>query len=161
MTNLFEFIIGLINLALLAFLLWKLFGKAVKGALTEREQEIRSKVEEAEAMYSDAKAEFDKYQNLVNNLEDKQAELVERAQRLAAEHRASTAVKAKQEAEDIVSKVKSDMEDAHRLAKAQLRTEIAKATVLQAKAILTENIDESIHQNILEKFLSTVGGKRC
>lgn len=50
------------------------------------------------------------------------------------------------------------MDDARRIAKAELRTEIAKATILKAKAILSDNIDETVHQNILEKFLSRVGG---
>ena len=161
MTNLFEFIIGFINFVLLAFLLWKLFGRTVKTALAEREQTIRSKVKEAEAMYNDAKGEFDKYKDLVNNLDAKQAELVERAKRLAQEHREETAKKAQQEAAEIVGKVKSDMDDAHRLAKAELRSEIAKATVLKAKDIITENIDENVQQNILEKFLSKVGKVKC
>lgn len=71
MTNLFEFIVGLVNFVLLAFLLWKLFGRTVKTSLAEREQEIKSKVQEAEAMYADAKGEFDKYRGLVDNLEAK------------------------------------------------------------------------------------------
>ncbi len=158
MTNLFEFIVGLVNFVLLAFLLWKLFGRTVKTSLAEREQEIKSKVQEAEAMYADAKGEFDKYRGLVDNLEAKKTELLERAQRLAAEHRENTAKRAQEEAAEIVGKVKSDMDDARRIAKAELRTEIAKATILKAKAILSDNIDETVHQNILEKFLSRVGG---
>lgn len=158
MTNLFEFIVGLVNFVLLAFLLWKLFGRTVKTSLAEREQEIKSKVQEAEAMYADAKGEFDKYRGLVDNLEAKKTELLERAQRIAAEHRENTAKRAQEEAAEIVGKVKSDMDDARRIAKAELRTEIAKATILKAKAILSDNIDETVHQNILEKFLSRVGG---
>ena len=161
MTNLFEFIIGSVNFVLLAFLLWKLFGRTIKTALAEREQETRNKVKEAESMYNDAKGEYQKYKDLVNNLEAKQTELIERAKRLAVEHREETAKKAQQEAAEIVGKVKSDMDDAHRLAKAELRSEIAKATVMRAKAIIADNIDESVQQNILEKFLSKVGRVKC
>lgn len=161
MTNLFEFIIGSVNFVLLAFLLWKLFGRTIKTALAEREQETRNKVKEAESMYNDAKGEYQKYKDLVNNLEAKQTELIERAKRLAVEHREETAKKAQQEAAEIVGKVKSDMDDAHRLAKAELRSEIAKATVMRAKAIIADNIDESVQQNILEKFLSRVGRVKC
>ena len=161
MTNLFEFIIGSVNFVLLAFLLWKLFGRTIKTALAEREQETRNKVKEAESMYNDAKGEYQKYKDLVNNLEAKQTELIERAKRLAVEHREETAKKAQQEAAEIVGKVRSDMDDAHRLAKAELRSEIAKATVMRAKAIIADNIDESVQQNILEKFLSRVGRVKC
>ena len=161
MTNLFEFIIGSVNFVLLAFLLWKLFGRTIKTALAEREQETRNKVKEAESMYNDAKGEYQKYKDLVNNLEAKQTELIERAKRLAVEHKEETAKKAQQEAAEIVGKVKSDMDDAHRLAKAELRSEIAKATVMRAKAIIADNIDESVQQNILEKFLSRVGRVKC
>ncbi|MBQ7568125.1 ATP synthase F0 subunit B [bacterium] len=161
MTNLFEFIVGLINICLLAFLLWKLFGKTVRESLAEREREIKAKVEEAEAIYTEAKSELEKYQTLVSNIDSKKAEMIERAKRNAKELKETTAAKAQREAADIVSKVKHEMDDAHRIAKAELRTQIAKATVLQAKAILADAIDEEVHQNILEKFLSEVGGMRC
>ena len=158
MSNVFEFCVGLLNLCLLVFLLTKLFGKTVKAAVKDREREAQERIDDARNMFNEAKAEYDKYKYLIDNLESKKKELLERAQREAEEYCLDTAAKAQAEAQGIVQRAKSDMADAHRLANAELRADIAKATVTRAKAILTANIDEKVHQNVLEKFLAKVGG---
>ena len=158
MSNPFDFCVGLINICILGFLIYKFGKEPIKAAIAERERIAREKVGEAQSMFDEAQSEFKKYEELVANIESKKIEMMDRAQRDAREYRETTAAKTEQEASEIVSKVKSEMNDARRIAKAELRAEIAKATVLQAKAILAENLDEEVHQNILEKFLTKVGG---
>lgn len=154
MSNTFEFCVGLLNICLLVFLLYKLFGKAVKSAIEDRERKLQERIDEAARKYDAAKAEYDKYRDLVSKVDSLKQEVLDLAKSDIEQQCKEIAENTKYEAESILSRTKSDMTKQQYLTTVELRAEIADATVAKAKELLKANIDGPVHQNFLEWFLT-------
>lgn len=75
------------NLVLLAFLLWRVLYRPVRGAVERREERIRSHMEEAVEKMEEAESEREEYQRRKEELEGKSDELLAEAERAADERR--------------------------------------------------------------------------
>ena len=75
MTNGFEFGVGLVNFALLLFLFKIFMTDPLRVVAQEREEKARRDMEEAEALLLEAKAHLQRYQGLIQNIEEEKKQI--------------------------------------------------------------------------------------
>ncbi len=158
MTNGFEFTVGLINIILLYLGLRFILIKPLQKVAQEREQAAKQRIDEAEAIYNEAKAQLEKYQKLNQGIEAERAKLLKDATNEANEIARTTAVKTEREATEMVSKVKLEMNDARHLIVDELRKRMADYIIATSRSILKRVFaDHEAQRSTIKIFITALG----
>ncbi|MBE0446502.1 MAG: F0F1 ATP synthase subunit B [Actinobacteria bacterium] len=147
----------ILSFGLLVLLLGKFgFGPLVK-MLEARERKIRESIEQAEHARLEA-------ERLLREYEEKLAEAKAEAQRLIAEGkqlgdnlRSEIVQKANEEAKRMIAKAEGQINLDVEQAIKELRAEVADLSISLASRVIEQEIDESAHEQLIEKYLSEVG----
>jgi F-type H+-transporting ATPase subunit b len=143
-----------VNFAIMLFLLNRLLYKPILSMFAERQERIRSGLEEADSVREQAAAERARLEAQIDeerrSSQEKLRDAVSRSEE-AAKRRLE---EANTEAETIVTRARAEADQIRSQALSGLQTEIADLTVRAASKVLESEVDESRHRQMIARFLS-------
>ena len=153
----FWVLVSIVNFLVLLYVLRAFLWGPITRTLDSRAQKIREGLQMAE----DAKAERLRMQaeveRLLGEARREAAALSERATQAAESAAAQVRAEARAEADRIREKGRTDAQQLHDQALAQLRGELASMVVLAASRLLGREIDPQQHRALIEQSLNDAG----
>ena len=137
---------------LLVVLLGKLAWKPVLQALEERESAIRAEREAAEAARRSAeelKAHLDRE---LAQIQERTQLLLSQAERQGAAQREEILRAAQADANQLMGKIRSQLEEEKKRLVRELRQEVSQLSLMAAEKILKRSVDRAMQESLLREF---------
>ncbi|SHE52005.1 ATP synthase F0 subcomplex B subunit [Thermoanaerobacter uzonensis DSM 18761] len=152
--NIWTFIITIINLLVLYYILKKLLFKPVTQFLENRENKIKSSLEEAEKERQEAYNLKAKYEGILQNADNEGKAIIERAQKFAEDKANKIIDDANKEAKAILDRAKEEATLEKIKAMHDLRIELSQLVIDAASRVLEKKLpidDEDIINEVIEE----------
>lgn len=151
-------IIGVLLNTLILFLIFKkfLFDK-VNAVLDERNNSVAKTYEEADKTLENAKLLETEYTEKLAAAKEESAEIVKNATKKAQSRSDEIIADAKEEARNIVDKANADIEKEKKRAVNQIKDEISDIALSIASQVVSKEIDEKTHEQLIESFIDEIG----
>lgn len=151
--SLTEFIFYLINFLILVGVLTKFLYKPFLNVLDNRKQSIQDALDNAELVNRRADEKMQSYTKRIARAEEEGREIIKNA-RLKADAQARTIIdEANQQAAEMVSKAKTDIEREREKAMEEMRHEIAALAILAAEKIVEHEIQKVGQEAIVDEVI--------
>ena len=152
--NLPGFLWHTLNFVVLVFLLSRVLYKPVVRMLDERRERVRESMEQAEQVRQEAeRASQEREAQLADTrrqIQQMLAQATQTAERIQSEARQD----AQQQAQRIVERAQQEAQAERAQSMAQLRREVAGLAVMAAERVISRNLDEQAHRQLVEEFLA-------
>jgi F-type H+-transporting ATPase subunit b len=155
----FWVLVSIVNFLVLLYLLRTYMWGPLTRTLDARAGRIREGLELAEANKREQERLKVEVENVLNQARREAAEIGERMQQAAEAAAAQTRAEARAEADRIREKGRTDAQQLHDQALAQLRGELASMVVLAASRLLGREIDAQQHRVLIEQSLNEAGSE--
>jgi len=137
-------------------LLYKVALKPMLAAITEREDSIRTDLDEARRQRDEAQALLDKHKKMLAEADAESQKLIREAQDLAQKSRTEIVEKAREEATTLVAKAKEEIEKQKEDALKTLRAEVVDLALGAAEKVLTQTIDKEANKKVVDNYLASM-----
>ena len=138
---------------ILLAILYKFAWKPILAILDAREETIRRSLEDAQKAREDLEKIQEKSRQLILDADNKALEIVEQARKGAIEAANAVERKAKEEVQIMINNAHQEINALKEKAQMSLRQESADWAVRLAQAIIKENLDETRHQKLVDRFI--------
>lgn len=152
-----EIITQLINLLLLFLLLKHFLFKPVQNILHARQAEIDKDYSDAEEAQSKAEALRDEYEKRIADAKSEASDIVKTATRKAQLHGEEIVHDAQTQANRLMEKADTQIEQEKKKAMNELKNEISGIAVDIASKVVEREIDEKDHEALISEFIKGVG----
>ena len=151
-------IIGVLLNTLILFLIFKkfLFDK-VNAVLEERNGAVAKTYEDADKALENAKQLEIEYIEKIAAAKEESAEIVKNATKKAQTRSDEIIADAKNEARNIIDKAGADIEKEKKRAVNQIKDEISDIALSIASQVVSKEIDEKTHEQLIESFIDEIG----
>ncbi len=151
-------IIGTLLNTLILFLIFKfkLFNK-VNAVLDSRNEAVAKTIEEADKTLENAKLMESEYTEKLASAKEESAEIVKNATKKAQSRSDEIIAEAKDEARGIIDKANADIEKEKKRAVNQIKDEISDIAMSIASQVVSREIDEKTHEQLIESFIDEIG----
>lgn len=144
----------IITFVLLVAVLSKYAWKPLLQALHEREDKIRSALEQAEKARAEAAELLKQNERNMARAEEEYQKTIREGKALAEKLKEEIVNKAKQQAQRELQMAKEEIQRDIDAAKHQLRSEVADLAIRAAEKILDETLDQLRHKKLVDNFLN-------
>lgn len=144
----------IITFVLLVAVLSKYAWKPLLQALHEREDKIRSALEQAEKARAEAAELLKQNERNMARAEEEYQKTIREGKALAEKLKEEIVNKAKQQAQRELQMAKEEIQRDIDAAKHQLRSEVADLAIRAAEKILDETLDQQRHKKLVDNFLN-------
>ena len=154
-----EIIWGALSFLVLLFLMWRFAFPAVRKAMEDRTEKIRSDLEAAET--ARAEAEELKAQHAAE-LADSKAEasrLFDEARQEAATMKADLQARAEADIAEMRQRAEADVGAARSRALADMQGEVSEIVVGAAERVVQRNLDPAAQQQLIDEYIASVGSR--
>lgn len=155
--NLWSMLFQIINLVILAGLLYLILYKPVTQMVAEREQRIEGGLAAAAEAKEQAQNLLAQYQEQMQKAKQQSQEIIDQARQLGEKMQQEIVSQARAEAEKTLARAKSEIEASRQQAIAELRAEAATLAVLAAGKIIEKEITPEDHRRLAETVITEVG----
>jgi len=139
----------LIFLGLLYWLGWE----PITNALQEREEEIESSIQRAEAALAEAKEIQAENKEARRNAEQEAQRIIREARESAEELREEEEAKTRRKIQEMKEQAQADIEREKQAALQELRDEVADLAIQAARKIIEEDLDADRHRQLVAEAL--------
>ncbi|WP_123052731.1 F0F1 ATP synthase subunit B [Clostridium sp. JN-1] len=150
-------IITIINFCILYLILAHFFFKPVNNALTTRNEEVASKIKNADENEKKSKKMLFQHQELLKNSKKEGKDIVEDYRNKAQKVSDDIVKDADKEAQLIISRAKTEAKREKEKAEAEIKDQVVDLAVLLSSKALEESIDEKQHRKLIKDFIAKVG----
>lgn len=147
----------LATLVLYVILKKKLFGPITKF-LKERQDKIEANINEAKETRNEAINLKRDYEIKIAEAKEEAKSIVEAARKRGEEVREEIVKDAKKEANSIADKANKEIEREKAKAKDDLKKEVVNIAMMVASKVISKEIDENTHKEMISNFIDEVGG---
>ena len=147
---------GLCFLILLGLLTWKGV-PAIKKAMDDRAEKIRSSLDDAEKAKTDAEAVRDDYQRQLADARTEAARIIEEARQAADSVRRDLITRAEQEAAELRSRNAEQVEAERTRVLSELQGQVATLAVDLAERVVQGSLDREANLRLIENYINEVG----
>ncbi len=151
--NLPTLVAQIINFAILFGLLYLVAYKPIMRMLDERSRKIRESMEQTEFIRQQAEQAEEESKKQIEAAAKEGQEVVAQAVRTGEEVRREAQQEAKQEAESLISRARTEIQRERDDAIGELRKEFADLTILAAGKVIDRSLDKEAHHQLIEKVL--------
>lgn len=155
----FWILVSVANFLFLLYVLQRVLWAPLMRTLKERADRIREGLEAAEAAKREREQMKAEVERLLAEARRDAAAISERTTKAAEDAAAQIRREAKAEGDRIRERARADAERLHRQVLAQLRGDVASMAVLAASRILGREVDERVHQELIQRSLDEAGGE--
>ena len=151
-------IIGVLLNTLILFLVFKkfLFDK-VNAVLEERNGDVAKTYEDADKALENAKQLEIEYTEKIAAAKGESAEIVKNATKKAQTRSDEIIADGKNEARNMIDKAGADIEKEKKRAVNQIKDEISDIALSIASQVVSKEIDEKTHEQLIESFIDEIG----
>lgn len=146
----------LITFGLLLVLLGRFAWKPIIKALQEREEKIKSSLEEAEKARRDAEGLIAKNNEVLAQAEREAQDIARKAKETADKLKSEITEQAKAEAAKLIASAKKEIDNEKNTALAYLKGEVAGMAVQAAGKIISANLDAEKHKKLVDDFIKEI-----
>lgn len=155
--NITTVIITIINFGILYFVLRHYFFKPVNDTITTRQNEIATKIQNANENEEKAKKLFIQREELLKGSKGEGKKIVEDYKNKAEKVSAEVIKEAHDEAQTIISRAKVEAEREKSKAADEIKNQVIDLAILISSKALEQSIDEEQHKKLIEDFIVKVG----
>lgn len=143
----------IVTFACLAVVLAKFAWKPMLKALSDREEKIRSALEDADRARIEAAELMKQNEKNLARAEEEYQKIVREGKTLADKLKEEIVLKARQQAQHEIKVANEEIQRNIESAKQQLRADVADLAIKVAEKILEENLDEKKRKKIVDGFI--------
>lgn len=143
----------LINFAILLGLLYLVAYKPIMRMLDERSRKIKESMEQTELIKEQAARAEEEVKKRLDAAAKEGQEIIGRAARIGEETRRRAQQEARQEAEALIARARSEIRRERDEAIDELRKEFADLAILAAGKIIERSLDKKAHRQLIDKVL--------
>jgi F-type H+-transporting ATPase subunit b len=154
------FLGALFNFAVVAFLVGKYGGPAIRKMVTDRHDEVAKQLEESTRLREEAKAKLDEYNQKLAQLDSDINKLVEGIRNEAEHDKQRIVAEATQRAERMKKEAEQTIAAEIARVKAQLEREVTLTAIAVAEKLLTEKTTDADQRKLNEQFIGALAGAR-
>ncbi len=155
--NLWQILISLANLAILFFLVKKLFYKPVKKILEKREEEINVHYSAAKQAESEAIDSKNKYESALSGAKAEADEIIKDAAEKAKRRSETIIDDAEAKADRILRQAEQDAELERFKATDSIKREIIEVSSALSEKLLDREINADDHKALIDSFIEEIG----
>lgn len=149
--------IYIVNVIILFFFLRWLLYKPVSKFLKKREDFYVDRVKAVEDREKEVSLIKDEYAKLMDDAQEKAASVINKSNEMAKEHSREIIDSAKERAKEILERAMRDIDQEKRLARHEMKSEIAEMAVQIAEKVLQREVSLEDNQKIINDFFDKVG----
>jgi len=154
-----EVIWGSLAFLIIFALLWVKALPPAKTAMAARSERIEKELTDAETARTAAEAELTDLRSKLANAEQERQRIITEARESAETLQAQLVARAADDAAAIRARGTADAEAAKHQAIADLQAEVAALAMGAAEAVVTQSMDDSTQQSLIDGYIDQVGGR--
>jgi len=143
----------IVNFVILFGLLYLVAYKPIMRMLDQRSNKVRESMEQTEFIKEQAARAEEEVEERIEVASREGQEVVARAVRTGEEVRQQAQQEAKQEAESLIVRARTEIQRERDEAISELRKEFADLTILAAGKIIDRSLDKEAHRQLIDKVL--------
>src|SRR5436305_8835478 len=155
-----EMIYGIGAFLVVLFFMWKFAYPAVKKTMNDRTERIRSNLDSAERVRTEAETILEDYQRQLNDARSEANRIIEEARQTADSPRRDLMTRAEAEVAELRQRSQDDMRASQERALAELRAAVADIAIQAAEVVVERNLDRQTNLQLIENFITQVGANR-
>ncbi len=136
--------------------LYKVALKPILSAISDREDSIRTDIEDARRQRDEAEALLEKHRKMVAEADMEAQKMIREAQSLAEKTRAEIVDKAREEAAALVEKAKVEIDKQKDDALKSLKAEVVDLALGAAEKVLVQVIDKEVNKKVVDNYLTSM-----
>jgi len=147
----------------LLFILWKFAWGPILTILKQREDGIRSALDEARVAREQSEALLEENRAILADAQNQANALLERARQDSETRRAEQIEKTRAETETLLNRSREEIERQKRAAIKEIRAESADLVIAAASRLVERSLDDPAHRKLVDDYfaaLPTAGGER-
>jgi F-type H+-transporting ATPase subunit b len=145
------------NLIILFLVMKKFLFKPVKGIIDARDEEIKSKLDDADESVKKANELKEEYELLLASAKDEADEIVKNATKKAMLREEEILSDAQTKARGIMERAEAKIELDKKKMENDVKNDVASMAVLVASKIIEKDLSEKDNEEIIEKFINEIG----
>ncbi len=149
-----------VSFLILFFALSKVAFPPIMNMLQERSDSIRDSLDAAENTRVEAATMLEDYKKQIAEARQEAQKIIEEGRKLGENMKAEIAQKAREEAEQSMTRAVADIEREKELAVAELQGRIADLTINAASRVVGAELEKNGHEQLIEQYLSEAGSLR-
>jgi len=146
----------LITFLLVLFVLKKWAWPPILSALDEREERIRSAIDDSEKARQEAEAVLSEHRSKLAAAEDEARQIIAEAREVGEKARNDIVEQAREEAQRAIDQARTSIEAEKRTAIAELRREMAELAVHAAGRLIDANLDDEKNRGLVDDLISKI-----
>jgi F-type H+-transporting ATPase subunit b len=154
-----ELIWGSISFVLLFLALAKFAYPAIKKAMEDRADRIRSDLEAAEGAKAEAEGVLTEYRSQVANAKGEAGRIIEEARQQADAMKREQEQRLQTELAGMRERAAADIESAKTQALADLRNEVAELAIGAAEAVVQRSLDPQTQRQLVDQYIDQLGSR--
>lgn len=155
--NLWQILISLCNLLILFLILKKFLYKPVRKMMKQRQDTLNLQYEQAKDAIRQAEEDKSAWEEKLQNAQGEADELLQTAKINANRRSEAIVSEAKEKADGIIRQAEVLAEQERRRAEEEIKHEIAGISTELTEKILSREIQEKDHRELIESFLQEIG----
>jgi len=144
---------NVLNVAVLAYILWKVLYGPVKKFLADREARVKSQISDAEAMRKDAEGYKSEYSAKLGEIDNEKTGILDSVKKRALTDEAAIIKKANESAEQLKSRAYEDIEREKDKAKDEMKKQILELSTILTMRYISGAIDSSHQDKLLDDII--------
>ncbi len=155
--NVWQLIWQIVAFGLLLFLLLRFLWKPGLKMMDERSARIKKSMEDAEQIKQQLARTEEEFETRMAEARKEGQDLIAQATKMGEEIREDILANAKQEADRLIERAREEITSERKQAVAEVRQQAADLSVLIARQMIGESLDEGAQRRLIEEFLSKTG----
>lgn len=155
-----EIIYGGLSSVLVIGALIKFAGPIAKKALSDRTARIQNEIDSARSAKATAEQEAAQIRTALGDIASERARILADADAQAAALLSEGRARVAAEMADIEAKANADIANASSRVNDELRAEITRLSAIAVERVVTQSLDDTARQGLIESFISNVGSAR-
>ena len=155
-----EIIWGSLAFVILLVAMWRFAFPAVTKMMNDRTEKIRTNLDDAEHVKSEAQSILDEYQRQLADAKNEANRIIEEARQTAESLRRDLMDRAEAEVAELRQRSTDEISAAQARALADLRAQVAQIAVGAAEKIVRRSLDQETNRQLVEDYINSLEASR-
>lgn len=145
--------LNFLNIAVLAYLLWRILYGPVKKFLADRAARVQAQLDDADKMFKDAEGYKGEYASKLSGIDVERASILDSVKKRALTDEAAIVKKANEQAEILKGRAYDDIQREKEKAHDEMKRQIIDLSAILTKRYISERIDSDHQNKILDDII--------
>jgi len=152
-----EMIYGIGAFLVVLFFMWKFAYPAVRKTMNDRTERIRTNLDNAERVRTEAETILEDYQRQLNDARSEANRIIEEARQTAESLRRDLMTRAEAEVAELRVRASEEVTAAQDRALSELQARIANLAIAAAEKVVEKSLDRETNLALVENYIRSVG----